>query len=570
MSALSQGTPQCNVIFIAQKGELGLKAAFLAWSLRVTHGSSLGLFAAVPSFEEWGEPEPEVFRSFEQLGVKVVRFEPPFAPEYPIGNKTRVLGLLPPGLPAVFLDSDMASLSAWNPLEVLGSADLAMKPADVATWGQGDQWRQVFDLLGRSGNQRYTRATVSGELMPAYYNAGLVACRDPATLAKEWEAITAELHVNGESLPNRYPWLDQIALAVLVRSSKLDVKSLGEYWNYPAHLKALPVKRMAPGICHYHRPEVILREPALLWRFRKACSELPELARLASRYESWKRLFKPRLPWRKTDLSGCDFIITGVPRSGTSLVCRLLDEQRNWLVVNEPAEVFRALEDRRDASGVGEVHRGIREKILTGQPIENKVNGAEVISDTAHLDERHLYYPEVSGRFFRLGTKNTLAYLAALDPICELGWPVVAMIRHPMDTLASWRNTFAHLRTADVSGLPVANPEFHGWSGWQRQAMLEITRQDDDALRRVLLWRLLARTLLLQKGRILLWRYEDLVADPAGHIRQLRRRLYGKGWRSRVSFTLERTDNTSRYCEEERWLLRELCGPELQELGYEL
>ena len=139
-----------------------------------------------------------------------------------------------------------------------------------------------------------------------------------------------------------------------------------------------------------------------------------------------------------------------------------------------------------------------------------------------------------------------------------------------MDTLASWRNTFSHLRSADVSKLPVANPEFHGWSGWQRQWMLEISGQQDEALRRVLLWRLLARTLLAQRHRLYLWRYEDLVKNPSWHIRRLRRVMYGRGWFTRCRVDLTRSGNESHYCEKERRLLREFCSEELGELGYEL
>ena len=38
-----------------------------------------------------------------------------------------------------------------------------------------------------------------------------------------------------------------------------------------------------------------------------------------------------------------NLIITGIPRSGTSLLCRLLDDRSNSVIINEPADIFEPL-----------------------------------------------------------------------------------------------------------------------------------------------------------------------------------------------------------------------------------
>lgn len=214
------------------------------------------------------------------------------------------------------------------------------------------------------------------------------------------------------------------------------------------------------------------------------------------------------------------------------------------------------------------MHAQLRERIFRGEPIFNKVDNGKVVSDTALRDERVAYHPQVGSNDFWLGSKNTLVYLAALPMIRELNWPVVATVRHPLDSLASWRNTFDHLREARVDTFAVANPAFKGWSNAQRAALAEITCQPDAALRRVLLWRLLARVLLDNAHWLKLWRYEDLTTDVAGHVRQFNRIM---GYRGKTAYTETRNRRRSRDGDVlERQMLGDLCAQELRELKYEL
>lgn len=554
-----------NVIFIVQRGELELKALLLAWSLRQSHGKRLTLFAACPDYADWGEVAAGTRAALQQLAVQLVSFTPEFAPHYPIGNKVGLLKLLPEGEPGMFLDSDMLSLQRWQPESLLADCAVAAKPADVGTWGDEQRWQQVYSLAGLDLPERRVRLTVSGQLSLPYFNAGVVAARKPEQFGPAWLAATRQLHDCDLEIGERYPWLDQIALPIAMAQQET-WRGLDEAWNFPAHLRALGTADV--NLCHYHHPGVILREPRLRHLFRKACKALPYLADLASKHEQWQPLLKHegtpwlRLPGRR------DFLITGIPRSGTSLLCNLLDGQSRWLVVNEPVEVFDLLAQRPDASGLGLMHAQLRERIFRGEPIFNKVDNGKVVSDTALRDERVAYHPQVGSNDFWLGSKNTLVYLAALPMIRELNWPVVATVRHPLDSLASWRNTFDHLREARVDTFAVANPAFKGWSNAQRAALAEITCQPDAALRRVLLWRLLARVLLDNAHWLKLWRYEDLTTDVAGHVRQFNRIM---GYRGKTAYTETRNRRRSRDGDVlERQMLGDLCAQELRELKYEL
>jgi hypothetical protein len=555
-----------NIVFVAQKGALSIKALLLAWSLRQTHGDTLGLYAACPDYKDWGQLGPECEAALARLRVKKRVFTPPFAPEYPIGNKVRVLSLLPDDEPGLFLDSDMLSLTAWSTSTLLpDDCSAAAKPVDLSTWGNTQCWQTVYTALDMPLPRRRMQPTVMGAPGYPYFNAGVVACRSPGAFAQHWERNTRILSSPGLPLEPRYPWLDQIALAPLLTAKTAQV--LDESWNFPAHMRVLPDTGV--NLCHYHSPGVILREPRLLRLVNKALRQLPELRKMMQATAEWRPVLRPALPANIGSLRRRDFIITGVPRSGTSLVASLLDRQRNWLVLNEPREVFDRLSSRPDASGVALLHREVREKVLSGQPIENKTDGQEVITNTAELDQRTLYHPQLQNAGFRLGSKNTLAYMASLDNLKSLDWPIVAMIRHPLDALQSWSDTFEHLREVQLQQLPAAVPGFHGWHGWQRKEMERLLQYADPALRRVLFWRLLARTLLGHEG-IHLWHYERLVQDPRAHLRRLRWHMRAPGLSRLPTEPLRQRIRTVPADLPERIYLGDLCRTELKELGYEL
>lgn len=618
-----------NLVFVCQRGELELKALLLACSLRATHGANLRLFAACPDYHDWGHLHPHTDNLLGRLGVTRLNFVPPFGESYPIGNKLAALALLPDDEPGCFLDSDMLSLSGWNLTGLLAQTVSAAKPADLATWGkrlvdqdagqdnstsdataaqsqtqsqnqtqtqaqaQGqDAWSAVYAALKQPLPQRRVRTTVSGELSQPYFNAGVVASCRPYTLAQYWLEFARTIAAQEPPLPNLYPWLDQITLPAAMAVTG-PWQTLTEEFNFPAHVR--PLGDLPVALCHYHTPGVIMREPRLWAVILEAMGQHPQLLELAARFPGWTPVVNavrasqaaatqpavapaPELSATVTPAPAIllppakslprDFIITGVPRSGTSYISSLLDSQQDWLVLNEPVEIFEQLFTRPDASGVALCHQVYRERVLHDLPIQNKVEGGKVITDTAKRDERVWYKPELTRGDFWLGSKNTLAYTSALDHLLQLGWPIIAMVRHPLDSLASWRNTFGHLAHAQVDQIAVTNPDYGGWRNWQRKALLEIAQQNDAAVRRVLLWRMLARTFIQARDDILLWRYEDLVNDPAAHLEQINRRLgYSSVDLPEPSSLRARTKH---YDEQERDLLGDLCGAELRALSYQL
>jgi hypothetical protein len=187
-------------------------------------------------------------------------------------------------------------------------------------------------------------------------------------------------------------------------------------------------------------------------------------------------------------------ILTGFPRSGTSLFSALLGEIDNAVCLNEISPTpwhFHFF---------GRVRRRIEE----GRPIPNQyeasgelttnTRGARVRTETRVVTVR-------DRKNFVLAQKYTLPYLNRLEQLCEEGWRVWVLVRDPRFALGSWRTCPAHWGISRLVPPDVL------------LAHIPFTTDDPDR-RRVEVWNHYARVIDSLRGRLEIVRYEDLVADP--------------------------------------------------------
>lgn len=524
-----------SVSFVCEPGRLEAQALLLAASLRILY-PELSLIAAVP------RSLPAVTsRAFEALDVSELEISNPLASDYPIGNKIAALGVGAGAGLRVFLDSDMLGLQPWD-WEVLHTHALAAKPSDLATFGNDALWQELYARFGLAAPTQRVISTVSRQLMYPYFNAGMLATRAAADLAAVWAQTCLEIDAMHDVNPRR-PWLDQIGLPLAAARLELPTRSLGETWNYPAHVK--PVQG-APCIVHYHVPAAVAREPALTAKVGQLLSRYPQVAMVVDADAAWQpvlqalgrqraeRRSSPRRRWflpgtrREMRPSGTarvarDLIVTGIPRSGTSYLCKALDGFTNTAVINEPEMLFDGLRWAAEPWAVPLLHADLRTRIDAGEAVPNKVDvRGELVDDTAVHDARAPYRPQLRDGQWVLATKNTLAYMSRLEGILRL-MPqarVVVCVRHPLDTLASWKGTFAHLAGGDPSALPVGGLADPYLPAHLREGLESLHRLHDPAMRRAAWWSLLASEILRWRDRIDIVRYEDLVADPVDRIRR--------------------------------------------------
>lgn len=205
-----------------------------------------------------------------------------------------------------------------------------------------------------------------------------------------------------------------------------------------------------------------------------------------------------------------NLVITGLPRSGTSLLCARINSFDNAAVINEPQEVFAELRGG-SIDGLQRIFGKFRSDIEQGKPVYNKIKDGKFIEDTRLEDSRSLHLHEALDDNFLLGIKNTLVFLAMLPDITRSRvFPkVLASIRHPYDCIASWHSvSFPHLQQA--------KPDFmlNYATGIIARRLPEVLAEDEIYARSARLWVLLAQALLAAQGSIQVLRYEDMVTKP--------------------------------------------------------
>ncbi len=516
-------------VFVCQAGELEIQSMLLAASLRQQFGYTPECIAAIPQPESrWGTLSPDTLSLIQTLKLRKVLITNPVDQNYGIANKIGCLDVETNADLLIFLDSDILCLQYFSP-ETHFKAQFHAKPADLATFTKDTAlWQKIYGLFQLPLPTWRVVSTVSNEVMLPYFNSGVTATKRGLNFAQTWAQCCQTIDAD-KTIPNKRPWLDQAALPLTVTKLNLTHQCLDERFNFPLHLKPLPLE--LPFLCHYHWPTILRREPRLNKLVTDLIFRYPSLTKLLKRLPTWEILLKPhvlhkfpRRLFQKPVQKSCvqafnakpELLITGMPRSGTSYLCRLLHSLQDCVIINEPTEIFPILIEDKIPWRLAVYHEGLRQTILEGFAIENKVSSGKVVEDTNIEDARQLYVPKVSHADFLLGTKNTLAYLARLRQLRQVmpNARIIACIRHPLDTIASWKTSFPHLQQADVNNFPLGHPDDPFLEQWQREQLQEIANTDFLPLKRALLWRYLAECLLYFQSQLTLVHYETLVQQP--------------------------------------------------------
>ena len=526
--------PEYCFTFVCQSGELEIESMLLASSLRLQMGEDIDLVACIPQPESvWGALSATTLALLDELHIRQAPIRNPIDPSYPIGNKLGCLGVATTAARTIFLDSDIICLKALP--HGAFSAPFSAVPAFDVTWPpNANDWKPLYEAFDLPLPARRLLTPVSGKYMWPYFNAGVIGVESNTEFSRVWEDCARRIDAMGEVL-NKRPWLDQIALPVAMARMGLDFRCLGEDFNFPVSWCPLPPD--APYLCHYQSPEVLCREPLLRKTVRKLADRHAGLAALLQTGPAdWARVIAPpsglrpaateaphsstpgaQGPAAATSDRLPEIIITGIPRSGTSLLCRLVDDLPDCVVVNEPQELFTRLNRCVHPRWLATFYRDLRADIVDGIGVYNKVADGRLVDDTRIIDERVLCHPDVSRPDFLLGTKNTIIYLARLSVLRRAmpQAPIVALVRHPLDTIASWKDSFPHLAEVDLSTFPVSYTQNPFLTGTEKRRLGAIMNNPSPAQRRALLWSHLVATILAHRDSVVLVRYEDLVADPA-------------------------------------------------------
>ena len=166
--------------------------------------------------------------------------------------------------------------------------------------------------------------------------------------------------------------------------------------------------------------------------------------------------------------AGHDIVLTGLPRSGTTLACRLLNLLPNTVALHEPflPRFFAGMEDEAVLEKLGRFFRksrrtirrdGVARSKTIGSAIpENAYGSAKLGQLRSHSVEkgnemgRLIVDKDLEGRFF-LVVKQP-AIFTALLPVLVERFPCYAIVRNPLSVLASWNSVDHNVREGHSAG----------------------------------------------------------------------------------------------------------------------
>ncbi len=157
------------------------------------------------------------------------------------------------------------------------------------------------------------------------------------------------------------------------------------------------------------------------------------------------------------------YLLTGIPRSGTTLSCKILNSLDNVIALHEPLSPNK-LKSTSKEHAIGEINNEIKnleKKLINGEAFEHG-SAQSLILDNP-IQERH------SGELRRLQAKRGLltlppqpettnlivkqnALFAALLPEAAQHYDVVSIIRNPVDVFLSWMSVDLPINRGRIPG----------------------------------------------------------------------------------------------------------------------
>jgi len=198
------------------------------------------------------------------------------------------------------------------------------------------------------------------------------------------------------------------------------------------------------------------------------------------------------------------FVVTGICRSGTSLLSVLLNKLKNCVCLNEIMY---------DVMGLPASFAEVRRRVMINEPLPNKYDKeGNLTTDTMRFgrDVRNDLDTTFLSDDARIGSKVNDPYLLSSQILLNYGYHMFIMIRNPVYTIASWNveNSKDSLPDSSLEANKVMPNNFSPRWKW----VPFIT--DDKISRQAELWNWLAMIVWCLGNKATVIKYEDLVSNP--------------------------------------------------------
>jgi len=517
-------------VFVYQRGDLEIKSALLAASLKRNLRCRHELIACINAPNVWGKPDPLTMQLFARLGVRTEEVDNVADPEFADAIKIACLRVRANAEKIVYVDSDMLCMAPFgdDPRFVI---PLNLKPADLQSFTDSeDVWRAAYALAGVAFPERRMRASLSGQDGPPLFQGGLIALERDVQLADAWQDIALKFRTDPE-MRKHVGVSDLPSLAVAVHALGTSYDLLNERYEFPLHLR--PLRDQPPPLfCHYQSPGVIRREPQVNRLVQELASEHPEIASLMAASKDWAPLLRPyavrpRRSWLpvpgEVSFEGPDLVLAEIPRSGGGVLGRMLQGYSNVVMVDEPPDVMASLRDDPFPWRASAFLREARRSVLDQEPMT---------TDRAN-EPRSI--PRVDAADFIVGVNVGGSALTRLGDAMR-AMPdarFVACVRNPLDAIAAWKGG------------------------------MDETASAEDRARR---WLSFAEEILNHRDKLVVVPYDDLIARP----RQVLKNVLA-GWRpgrrTEPIRSIESAGMRELLDDRDRAAIRTICGDAAKALG---
>jgi len=221
-------------------------------------------------------------------------------------------------------------------------------------------------------------------------------------------------------------------------------------------------------------------------------------------------------------------IVTGIPRSGTSLFSVLLNTFENAVCLNEILY---------DVTSLPRDFAEIRRRLTVGEAIPNRYDSSgNLATDTqgGAVNVENTVVKEVDGHAV-IGSKVNIPYLNQIQKILNYGYKVIAIVRDPVYTIGSWNSEKANI----IPEAHMTDDDMHPrWRGFSFKVSDKIERQAQ-------LWNLYAQLIWSLREKIKIYNYELLTTDPEWVITDICEYLHLRTPKEKIS--LKNMNVDSRY-----------------------
>lgn len=289
-----------GLVFIAQQGELSLKAAFLLHTLKKYIAGSYHFYVAVPEEDDLFSDQNEwLIQFYRSEGANIITFNNTFLkgkkiriPGDVVSNKIFALKYNFKEEQVLFLDSDIAAIRPLQ-IETLSriSDKVSCKPANR---NHNIDWEKLYSLFDLDFPKEKVVTSVDRMLIPPYFNSGVMLINSEIrnTLVSKWEKyfdlLSSKELISGKLFPVFHR--DQVALSLALQSLGYKVDQLDEHYNFPLRARKID-KSDLPVLIHYHHPVSVYFNQWLYREFMEFTGLRPEFYKETGKYHGWRQLF---------------------------------------------------------------------------------------------------------------------------------------------------------------------------------------------------------------------------------------------------------------------------------------